>query len=55
MNLVYFAVVITTVIQLRGGSVFDRFIPTSLARASSIGVVVCGTLIIPSETLNGQP
>lgn len=52
-NLVYLAPIITIVIQLRGRSVFDRFMTNSLARASGIGPVACGTLIILSETLNG--
>jgi leucine efflux protein len=53
VNLVYFAAIITIVIQLRGRSVFDRFMTNSLTRASGSGLVACGTLIILSETLNG--
>lgn len=53
VNLVYLSAIITIVIQLRGRSAFDRFMSNSLARASGIGLVACGTLIMLSETLNG--
>jgi leucine efflux protein len=53
VNLLYFAIITVAVIQLKGRSVFDRFMTKSLAKASGIGLVACGALIMLSETLNG--
>jgi leucine efflux protein len=53
VNLLYFAVITMVVIQLRGRSVFDRFMTNSLAKASGIGLIACGALIVLSETLSG--